>query len=202
MVHDIERVRDQNFRAMYGAWDALKNVDGLYPNHRLNWVAFIAGKRESRRLMGDVVLTGRHFREGAAWEDGVFPCSWHIDLHLPHPSFSDGLDGHEFISQATESAEYRYQGPYWAPYRALYSRNVPNLFMAGRNISVDREGLGAVRVMRTTGMMGEVLGKAAWICIRFGVTPRGVYEHHLDVLKDLIAQPSHLRRADAKSSLA
>jgi hypothetical protein len=47
-----EYIRDWNFRAMYGAWDALKNVDGRYPNHRLNWAAHIAGKRESRRLLG------------------------------------------------------------------------------------------------------------------------------------------------------
>lgn len=186
MVEDIERIRDQNLRAMYGAWDALKNVDGLYPNHRLNWVAFIAGKRESRRLIGDVVLTGDHFRSGYRWPDGVFPCSWHIDLHQPHPEFSLGLDGQEFISQATDSPEYRYRSPYWAPYRALYSRNVSNLFMAGRNISVDREGLGPVRVMRTTGMMGEVVGKSARLCVEHDTNPRGVYESHLPDLLALL----------------
>ena len=93
MITDIEKVRDQNFRAMYGAWDALKNVDGLYPNHRLQWAAFIAGKRESRRLLGDVILTGDDFRNGVAFDDGCFPCTWHIDLHAPHPRTRDGLDG-------------------------------------------------------------------------------------------------------------
>lgn len=195
MIKDIERIRDQNFRAMYGAWDALKNVDGLYPNHRLNWVAFIAGKRESRRLLGDVVLTGNDFRKGTQFDDGCFPCSWHIDLHQPHPEFSKGLDGQEFISKATDSPEFRYQGPYWAPYRTLYSRNVPNLFMAGRNISVDREGLGPVRVMRTTGMMGEVLGKAAWICVSKKTDPRGVYAKRLALLKEMMSRPGSFRRA-------
>ncbi len=194
MIQDLELIRDLNFRAMYGAWDTLKNVDKLYPNHRIGWAAFIAGKRESRRLVGDVTLTGEDFRTGRQWEDGCFPCSWHIDLHVPHPAFKDGLRGEEFISQATTGKGWTYKGPYWAPYRALYSRNVSNLFMAGRNISVDREGLGPVRVMRTTGMMGEIVGKAAWIAVRHDTTPRGVGERHLPLLRELMAQPGAARR--------
>lgn len=185
-VNEIEYIRDLNFRAMYGAWDALKNVDGLYPNHRLGWAAFIAGKRESRRLLGDVILTGDDFRKGTSFPDGCFPCSWHIDVHLPDPAFAEGHQGDEFISRATEGGKYTYKGPYWAPYRCLYSRNITNLFMAGRDISVDREALGPVRVMRTTGMMGEIVGMAASIAIRHETTPRGVYEKHLDELKALM----------------
>ena len=201
-VNDIERIRDLNFRAMYGAWDALKNVDKLYPNHRLAWAAFIAGKRESRRLLGDVILTADDFRQGRVFPDGCFPCSWHIDIHTPHPDFSRGLKGEEFISQATTGKEFSYQGPYWAPYRSLYSRNLTNLFMAGRDISVTHDGLGPVRVMRTCGMMGEVVGKAAWICVRHETTPRGVYEKHLPLLKELMSQPGALRRGSLGGSLA
>jgi hypothetical protein len=201
-VNDIERIRDLNFRAMYGAWDALKNVDKLYPNHRLGWAAFIAGKRESRRLLGDVVLTGEDFRKGCQFADGCFPCSWHIDIHTPHPDFDKGLKGDEFISQATTGNNYSYQGPYWAPYRCLYSRNLTNLFMAGRDISVNREALGPVRVMRTCGMMGEVVGKAAWICVRHQTTPRGVYEQHLPLLKELMSQLGAMRRDTLAGQLA
>lgn len=190
-VTEVEYIRDLNFRAMYGAWDALKNVDGLYPNHRLGWAAFIAGKRESRRLMGDVIVTGDDFRNGTTFPDPAFPTSWHIDVHTPDPAFKQGQkQGDEFISRATEGKQYTYKGPYWVPYRTLYSRNVPNLFMAGRNISVDREGLGPVRVMRTTGMMGEIVGKAAKIAIDHQTTPRGVYEKHLDELKGLMSKSS------------
>ncbi len=193
-IQDIERIRDLNFRAMYGAWDTLKNVDGLYPNHRLGWAAFIAGKRESRRLLGDVFLTGEDFRKGRTFEDGAFPCSWHIDVHTPHPEFSAGLQGDAFISKATTGTNYVYQGPYWAPYRCLYSRNIDNLFMAGRDISVTREALGPVRVMRTTGMMGEIVGKAAWIAVRHKTSPRGVYQEYLAELKHLMSQPGAHRR--------
>ena len=193
-IADIERIRDLNMRAMYGAWDVLKNVEKAYPNHRLGWSAFIAGKRESRRLLGDVLLTGKDFHDGRQWPDPAWPNTWHIDVHTPHPAYSKGLEGDEFISTYTHGKEYSYAGPYWAPYRCLYSRNVGNLFMAGRDISVTREALGAVRVMRTCGMMGETVGKAAWICVRHDTSPRGVYEHHLPVLRDLMNQPGASRR--------
>lgn len=201
-IKDIELIRDLNMRAMYGAWDVLKNVEGMYPNHRLGWSAFIAGKRESRRLLGDVLLKADDFRNGTTWPDPAFPNSWHIDLHVPHPAFDQGLKGQEFISQATEGKEYRYKGPYWAPYRVLYSRNINNLFMAGRNISVEREAIGPVRVMRTCGMMGEIVGKAASICVRNGTTPRGVYEKHLPQLKELMELPGSARRESVNGQLS
>ena len=194
-VANVERIRDLNLRAMYGAWDALKNVDKLYPNHRIGWAAFIAGKRESRRLLGDVILTADDFHRSRVFPDACFPCSWHIDLHLPDAQYQKGLRGEEFISQATEGKDYEYKGPYWAPYRCLYSRNLTNLFMAGRDISVTHEALGPVRVMRTCGMMGEIVGKAASICISEATTPRGVYEKHLPRLQELMAQPGAKRVA-------
>jgi hypothetical protein len=198
-IKDIERIRDNNLRAMYGAWDALKNVDKLYPTLRLGWAAYIAGKRESRRLLGDVVLSGDDFRTRKDWPDKAFPCSWHIDVHSPHPDYEAGLEGTEFISRATDGEHFKYGGPYWAPYRTLYSRNVANLFMAGRDISVTKEGLGPVRVMRTCGMMGEIVGKAAAICVRESTTPRGVYERHLTALHDLMRLPGEFRSARSAS---
>jgi FAD dependent oxidoreductase len=190
---NIERIRDFNLRAMYGAWDALKNVDKLYPNHRLGWAAFIAGKRESRRLLGDVILTADDFRNQRKFPDGCFPCSWHIDLHTPEAKFSQGMKGEEFIAHSSEGKNYTYQGPYWAPYRCLYSRNTENLFMAGRDISVSNDGLGPVRVMRTCGMMGEIVGKAAAICVVRQTTPRGVYEKHFAALQEKMQQPGKFR---------
>ena len=200
-INDMEYIRDHNMRAMFSVWDTLKNIDKLYPNHRLGWSAFIAGKRESRRLLGDVILTGDDFRKGTVFPDPAYPCSWHIDLHAPHPEFSKtpGID--PFISMATEGKNHQYKGPYWAPYRTLYSRNINNLFMAGRNISVNREGLGPVRVMRTTGMMGEIVGKAAWIAVRHQTNPRGVYQAHLPLLKELMEQPGKARRANPAAEL-
>ncbi len=130
-IQDVEWMRDQNLRAMYGAWNALKNVDKQYPNYRLRWAAYIAGKRESRRLLGDVVLAGDDLRDGKKFEDACFPCTWVIDLHSPHPDFVGESKGAEFIAKCTRGKDYEYKGPYWAPYRTLYSRNMSNLFLAG-----------------------------------------------------------------------
>lgn len=187
-IHEMERIRDQNFRAMYGAWDTIKNVEKRYPAHRLNWVAYIAGKRESRRLLGDVILTAEDLRDGKEFPDGCFPCTWGIDTHHPNPKYADGHEGDEFIADYTHGEGYVYDGPYWVPYRCLYSRNVSNLFMAGRDISVTHEALGAVRVMKTTGAMGEIVGMAASLCRSAGCTPREVYREHLGRLKSLMEQ--------------
>jgi hypothetical protein len=194
-IADVERIRDLNLRAMYGAWDALKNIDKLYPNYRIGWAAFIAGKRESRRLLGDVILGVDDFLTGRAFPDGCFPCSWHIDLHEPDEAFKKGNEGNEFISTFTHGKNYEYKGPYWAPYRCLYSRNIDNLFMAGRDISVTHQGLGPVRVMKTCGMMGEIVGKAASLCVSQNTSPRGVYENHLAQLQELMNQPGSTRQA-------
>jgi len=182
-IAEAEAIRDWNFRAMYGAWDALKNVDRVLPDYRLNWAAYIAGKRESRRLLGDVVLSRDDLVQVRKYPDGCVPTGWRIDLHLPDPRYEKGFEGRAFISHAIYTD---YKMPYWIPYRCLYSRNVPNLFMAGRDISVSHEALGAVRVMRTCGMMGEIVGMAAAVCRRRSADPRRVYTDYLDELKQLM----------------
>lgn len=182
---EMEYVRDWNFRAMYGAWDAIKNVDRALPTWGLNWCAHIMGKRESRRLMGDVLLALPDLVRGREFPDGCAPTGWKVDLHLPDPHYESGFEGDAFISEASFGT---YKMPYWIPYRCLYSRNVPNLFMAGRCISVTHEALGAVRVMRTGGCMGEIVGMAASLCKRHGCDPRAIYATHLTGLQALMRQ--------------
>jgi len=178
-VTEVEKMRDWNLRAMYGAWDALKNTDKLFPNYKLHWAAFVAGKRESRRLLGDVLLNKEDVVGDRKFDDACFPCTWSLDLHYPDKKYAKGFEGREFISEAHFG---KFKPPYWAPYRCLYSRSIPNLFMAGRDISVTHDALGTVRVMRTCGAMGEVVGIAAALCRKLSATPRGLYESHRDAL--------------------
>ncbi len=184
-IKDAEAIRDHNLRAIYSVWDCLKNVKKLYPNHELQWVAYISGRRESRRLWGDVILTVEDIVRGKQYEDGCVTATWPVDLHYPDPKYAAASPGNEFISIA--KCDFK-KAPYPVPYRCLYSRNVANLMMAGRDISVTHEALGTVRVMATTGMMGEVLGRAAFLCKKHGVDPRGVYEKYLDEFKQLLNQ--------------
>jgi hypothetical protein len=189
-IHEAEAIRDHNLRAMFGAWDCLKNVKGLYPNHRLEWAAYISGKRESRRLLGDVILTQDDVLKGRQFPDGCFPSTWKIDLHYPDPKYAAASPGNEFLAVAKFTS---FKAPYWVPYRCLYSRNVPNLFMAGRDISVTHEALGTVRVMATGGTMGEVVGRAASLCKKHDASPCEVYQKHLDELKRLLTRSTKAR---------
>jgi hypothetical protein len=184
-IDDMERIRDNNFRGMYGAWDALKNARKLYSNHKLEWAAYIAGKRESRRLLGDLILSREDLIRTAPYPDGCVPTSWSIDLHLADKRYLKGFEDDPFVSYVASRFE-KYQRPYWIPFRCFYSRNVANLFMAGRNVSATHEALGTTRVMRTTGMMGEIVGMAASICKQHETDPRRVYEDYLDSLKRLM----------------
>ena len=182
-ITEIEYIRDYALRAVYGNWDYLKNRSPKreqYAKHKLQWVAYIGGKRESRRLLGDVVLKEQDIVEARKFDDASFTTTWGIDLH--YPKLIEGFKEDPFRSYC-DVLEIK---PYAVPYRCLYSRNVNNLFMAGRNISVTHVALGTVRVMRTGGMMGEVVGMAASICREHNVLPRGVYQNHLPELKELM----------------
>ncbi|WP_332456423.1 FAD-dependent oxidoreductase [Petrimonas sp.] len=184
-ISDFERVRDYGMLVVYSNWSYLKNKSSFkeeYKNKYLDWVAYIAGKRESRRLIGDMVLTEQDITDFVIYPDASAPTSWTIDLHYPDPKNTEHFPGAEFKSIAVHKTIH----PYPIPYRCFYSRNVDNLFMAGRNISVTHVALGTVRVMRTTGMMGEVVGMAASVAAKNKTTPRGVYQKHLDKLQRLM----------------
>ena len=177
-IEMAEYARDLNFRAMYGAMDALKNHDGSYPNHKLGFSAYIGGKRESRRLFGDIVMTKSDVYKGVVYPDSCVPSTWNFDVHYPDRRFYSAF--HEGDGFITKDYHERFRKPYFIPFRALYSRNIQNMFMAGRNISVSHDALGTARVMRTGGMMGEAIGYAAVICTKYGCTPREMVQLHLD----------------------
>jgi len=184
-VTEIEFIRDYALRVTFGNWDFIKNksVDkDKFAHSRLAWVAYIGGKRESRRLMGDVILKEQDILNRTGYPDASFTTTWGIDLH--YPVKSDDFTGEPFRSVAhTVKID-----PYAVPYRCLYSRNVSNMFMAGRNISVTHVALGTVRVMRTGGMMGEVVGMAASVCKNNNALPRDVYQKYLEELKKLMSE--------------
>jgi hypothetical protein len=181
-ITDAENIRDQNLRAILGNWSYMKNNHPKYANRKLTWIAFIGGKRESRRLMGDIILNQNDIQNQVRYNDASFTTTWSLDLHFPDPKNSQFFPGEEFYSYCIQPEII----PYHAPYRCLYSRNISNLFMAGRNISVTHVAYGTTRVQRTTAMMGEVVGMAVSICKNHGVMPRQVYLEYLNELKELM----------------
>jgi len=183
-ITEIETIRDYALRVTFGNWSVLKNHPKFkqkYAKRKLSWVAYIGGKRESRRLLGDVILAQQDIVDQRSFPDASVTTTWTIDLHYPKKPTC--------ACEAFRSEAHHLKiTPYPIPYRCLYSRNVPNLLLAGRNISVTHVALGTVRVQRTTGMMGEVVGMAAGICKLRSTTPRGVYQHHLDELIAMMQQ--------------
>jgi ribulose 1,5-bisphosphate synthetase/thiazole synthase len=201
-INDLERIRDWNFRAVFGAVSALKKLKAEeYANFDLAWLAYIGGPRESRRIVGAMVLSGQDMVKGVIHPDGCVPTTWDQDLHYPKEQYAVKFPDNPFISRAQFGKHTDRRNGYPVPYRCFYSKDIENLFMAGRTISVEREALGSTRVMRTCGMMGEVVGKAAWICMRHHTTPNGVYEQYLDILKDLMSQPGAMRRNSLEQPL-
>jgi len=182
MITEAEYIRDYGVAVAYSNWSYLKNRLGLYPDRNLSWVSFVLGKRESRRLAGDLVLTETDILGQKIYEDGTATSSWSIDLHYPDPRNASFFPNGPFKSYCVQQPIE----PYPIPYRCLYSRTVPNLFMAGRNISVTHIALGTTRVMRTCAMEGEVVGLAASVCSNLGIDPRELSRNHFDDLKLLM----------------
>ena len=178
-IHDGEEIRDHMLRAIYGSFANAKKLE-KNKNYKLQWVSFLLGKRESRRLIGDHIYTFNDVKNHTKFKDAVVEEKRAIDVHYQRDLKDDKEP--DFLSEALF-----YKGnKYYIPYRSLYSKNITNLFMAGRNFSCSHIGLGGPRVMLTTGQMGAAVGLAAVICKKYNSTPREVYTKHLQEYLDLI----------------
>ena len=199
-IKELEQTRDWNLTVSYSAWNAMKNHGvhaardkNAHRNAKMTWLAYVGGTRETQQILGDVVLTGEDVIAKKDFPDACVRTTWTIDLHEPQDKYVQAAPERPFISKAIHDRRVDRAVGYPIPYRCFYSRNVPNLFMAGRNISVDRYALGTIRVMNTIGMMGVVVGKAAALATVYDCTPREIYEKHLDEVKQLWLLPGKHR---------
>jgi len=178
-IHDAESIRDHMLKAIFSSfYNAKQKPENA--NLALEWTSYLVGKRESRRLVGDYIYTFQDEKNMTEFKDAVVMEERDIDVHyqqnLKDPSQPD------FLSEALFYKVDRY----YIPYRCLYSKNIKNLFMAGRCFSTSHVGLGGPRVMNTTGQMGVAVGYAASLCKKYNTSPRGIYEKHIGELKNLI----------------
>ena len=165
-VHGSENIKFELWKVVYGIWDYVKNC-GKYPeaeNLTLEWVGTIPGKRESRRFEGDFMLTQKDIVEQHDHYDAVAFGGWAMDLHP-----ADGI-----YSKHNSCTQWHGKGVYTIPYRSYYSKDLDNLFLAGRIMSASHVAFGSTRVMLTCALGGQVVGKAASICIKDKVSPRGL----------------------------
>lgn len=183
-IHDTEAVRDDLLKAAFGVWDHIKNHGNHgAENWMLEWVGFLPGKRESRRYVGDHIMTQNDVRAGGRFEDIVAYGGWSMDDH--HPA--------GFRHPGPPTIYHPAPSPYGIPYRSLYSKNIENLFCAGRNISVTHAAMSSTRVMATCATLGQAVGTAAYIGHGNGLSPRGVYHKKLALLQEtLLDDDTHL----------
>lgn len=181
-IMDIEYIRDYGLMTCFANWSYLKNRAHdreKWKNYDLEWISAIGGKRESCRVVGDLILSQNDVEQKISYPDATASLSWSIDLHYPDPENEDQF-GEPFLS----CAYHRGIGKvYPVPYRCLCAKDVENLFLGGRCISLTHVVFSSARVMRTLGMLGEVAGLAASLCCRFHCSTHQIYSEHLEELK-------------------
>jgi len=170
IITDYENIRDDLVACLYGVWDHVKNGgDHGAENYELEWVGMLPGTRESRRLIGDYVLSETDILENKIFEDAVCYGGWCVDLHTAHGM----LDLHRH-----PSGDCRYfDGVYTIPYRSYYSKNISNLFMAGRNISATKLGMCSTRIIGCCAIGGQAVGAAASLCKKYSCNPKELQKH-------------------------
>jgi hypothetical protein len=178
-VFDYEKIRDELYKILYGVWDHVKNHgDHGAKNYALEWVGAVPGKLESRRFMGDNILTQNDIMIMTQFPDSVSYGGAAIDLHPPEGVFSP--------EPPTNEHETLLPGLYSIPFRCLYSKNVDNLMMAGRIISTTHVAHGTTRFIATGAVNGQAVGTAAYLCKKYSVTPRELYQKHIHELQQLL----------------
>lgn len=178
IIPDYEKIRDDLYAYAYGIWDHIKNGgDHGADNYALAWVGALPGMRESRRLIGDYVLSESDILEHRLFDDAVCYGGWCVDLHAPH-----GLLDFDLLP----SDCHHFEGVYTIPYRSYYSRNIKNLFMAGRDISTTKLGLASTRILGCCALGGQAVGTAASMCRALDCDPRELAPHIPELQQKLL----------------
>jgi len=189
-IGQADQIKHHLYALVLGIWDYVKN-SGRFEDVEtlaLEWVGTVPGKRESRRFLGDTILTQHDILERRSHEDDVAVGGWGIDLHPPEGIYHPGRPSLHVHADWLHNI----------PFRCLYSRNVANLLLAGRLISASHVAFGDIRVMGTCAVCGQAVGTAAALCKRHGVQPRQIVER-ADLLRelrqDLLRDGQHILRA-------
>ncbi|KZS38832.1 fumarate reductase [Aquimarina aggregata] len=178
IIADAEVNRHKLMGYLHGVWDYIKN-SGNFPeaeNLALDWVGSLPGRRESRRFIGDYIVSERDMTEHKHFEDCIAFGGWSLDEHNP--------GGIENISEPPSYFHYHFKEVYQFPFRSLYSKNIANLMFAGRNVSQTHIALSSSRIMATCALQGQAVGTAATICNKRNVLPRQVAQKHINELQE------------------
>ncbi len=177
IIEETEKINEELYKCLFGVWDHIKNDEGHNAeNYAIDWVGAVPGIRESRRLVGDYILNENDILGNRYFEDGVAFGGWPIDVHPKEGLYHKGLP----------TRYINFPGSYSIPYRCFYSKNVQNLMMAGRNISVSKLAMASTRVMGTCAIGGQAVGTAASIAVKYGCGPKEVGEKYIKELQQTL----------------
>ena len=176
-IKDAEEIRDELLKIAYGVWDLMKNNSkGAWKDFDIEWIGCLPGKRENIRYVGDHIMTQNDVEKQGRFEDIVAYGGWTMDDH--HPA--------AFYHKGAPTIFHPAPCPFGIPYRSLYSKNIDNLFFAGRNISCTHMAMSATRVMGTCSVMGQAVGTAAAICVADSLSPRELYQTAVPKLQQML----------------
>lgn len=177
-IYDNAEITLELRKIVYGIWDYIKNsgeFEGV-ENLEISHMPTLSGKRESRRFIGDTIITQNDLDEKRDFEDRVAIGGWDMDVHAPKGIYDEG----------PASRWYYVAGSYNIPFSAMYSKNIKNLMFAGRNMSSSHIAFGSTRVACTGGVTGQAVGTAAGLCIKYAKTPRQIKNEHIDELRTIL----------------
>ena len=185
-IHDTPALRHELLRIVFGVWDHIKNRGDHGAAHwGIEWIQFLPAKRESRRYLGDHVLTQRDVEAEGRFDDLVAYGGWTMDDH--HPA------GFWAVRQAKPATVFHpTPSPYGIPYRSLCSRDVANLMGVGRCASATHMAMSSARVMGTGCSMGQAAGTAAAMAAARGVPPREIGDGIRDLQQALLRDDAYL----------
>ena len=179
---DYAKILDDQRAFIYGVWDYIKNSGKFRSeNFDLEYVSSMPAKRESRRILGDYLLTENDLVNQTQFDDPIAYGGWSIDLHALEGIYSDDIQNRHYILN----------GIFQIPYRSCYAKDADNLFLCGRSLSVTHVAHGSTRLIATLGMIGEAVAAAAHLCISHKTTNRGLYKNHLPELKQTLLRMGH-----------
>ncbi len=183
VIKDGEIIRDELLKAVYGVWDHIKN-GGKHnaENFAIDWIGFLPGKRESRRVLGDYLLTENDLENNTEFEDTIAYGGWSMDMH--------SVDGLKAKQEPTVFINM--EDLYSIPYRAIYSKDIKNLYIGGRNISVTHMAFGSTRVMATCAVIGQAIGISSAYAIKNNVSICAVKNNIKEIQKSLVKTDAYL----------
>jgi hypothetical protein len=167
-IRDNELIRYELLSIVMGVWDYIKNSGNHTnsANYGLDWIGMMPGKRGSRRMVGDHMLTQQDLLSGSFY-DAIAMGGWPMDDHPP-----GGFDR----ADLPPNTVLRTPEVFPIPLRSCYSKNIANLMMAGRNISATHAAFTSTRVMATCATIGQAVGTAAAMCVEKQKLPRQLAE--------------------------